>query len=67
MRHGFITPTAGCDIILMPENIEMAHQSLVTAVENGEIPKEQIEESVRKILTSKFNKGLLLNNIKFNH
>ena len=51
--------SAGCDIILMPENIEMAHQSLVTAVENGEIPKTQIEESVRKILTSKANKGLI--------
>lgn len=50
---------AGVDMILMTPKIEEAHDAIVQAVENGTIPKERIEESVRKILTVKCEKGML--------
>ena len=50
---------AGVDIILMPEDLEKAHSALKDAVESGEISKEQIEESVRKILSLKNEKGMI--------
>lgn len=50
---------AGVDMILMTPKIEEAHDAIVQAVEDGTIPKERIEESVRKILTVKCEKGML--------
>lgn len=50
---------AGADMILMPSDLEKTHAALVNAVENGSIPKERIEKSVRKILTLKMKKGML--------
>lgn len=44
---------AGADMILMPDDLQKAHDALVDAVESGEISKERIEESVRKILSLK--------------
>ena len=50
---------AGVDIILMPEDLQKAHDALVDAVDSGEISKEKIEESVKKILTLKKEKGMI--------
>lgn len=50
---------AGVDIILMPEDLEKAHSAIKDAVDSGEISKEQIEESVRKILSLKNEKGMI--------
>lgn len=44
---------AGCDVVLMPSDFRKAYASLVKAVKEGEIPKEQIKESVRRILLLK--------------
>lgn len=50
---------AGCDMLLMPQNLGEAHQSILSAVENGEIPKSDIESSVRRILKAKKATGLI--------
>lgn len=50
---------AGADMVLMPANLEEIHSAIVSAVENGEISRERIEKSVRKILKLKEEKGLL--------
>ncbi len=51
--------SAGVDMILMTPDLKGAHDALVKAVEDGTIPKERIEHSVRKILTLKNEKGML--------
>lgn len=50
---------AGADMLLMPQNLTEAHAAVVSAVQNGEISEERIDESVRKILKLKEEKGLL--------
>lgn len=50
---------AGVDMILMPADLETTHKALIDAVDNGEISKERIEQSVRKILTLKVKKQLI--------
>ena len=50
---------AGIDMILMPNNLEIASEALYNAVREGEIPESRIDESVMKILQCKLNKGLL--------
>lgn len=44
---------AGCDILLMPTDLEVTVTSLETAVQNGIISEERINESVRRILILK--------------
>ncbi|CAH1214570.1 Beta-hexosaminidase [Paenibacillus plantiphilus] len=44
---------AGVDIILMPKEIAGAHQAIVQAVNKGEITVEQIDASVKRILSLK--------------
>lgn len=50
---------AGADMILMTPDLETAHAAIVQAVESGKIPRERIEESVKKILMLKSQKGLI--------
>ena len=50
---------AGADMILMTPDVNQAHDALVNAVKSGEIPKERIEASVRKILLLKAKKDML--------
>lgn len=49
---------AGVDMILMPNGLREAVGGITEAVENGKISEERINESVRKILTVKKDKGL---------
>ena len=50
---------AGVDMILMPKDFMKAHAAILQAVEDGEIEQSRIEESVKKILTLKIEKGLV--------
>lgn len=45
---------AGVDILLMPKSSRSCLKSVKTALENGSITEEQINESVRKILKLKY-------------
>lgn len=49
---------AGCDMLLMPKDIEQAKNAVIEAVEAGNITNEMIDESVEKILRIKIEKGL---------
>lgn len=46
---------AGVDIILLPENYIEAYNGVLTAVQNGTITEERIDESVMRILHLKLN------------
>lgn len=50
---------AGSDIILMPEDLVEAYQSILEAVENGTIKEERIDQSVRRILEVKVKRGII--------
>ena len=50
---------AGCDIVLMPLDMEESFEAVLSAVENGEIAEEQINASVLRILQLKDKYGLL--------
>lgn len=50
---------AGMDIILLPSDLPGAVERLCTAVRNGEISEERIDESVLRILRQKSELGLL--------
>ncbi|MDE5582768.1 MAG: glycoside hydrolase family 3 protein [Ruminococcus sp.] len=49
---------AGIDIILMPDDLVSAVGAVCSAVENGDISEERIDESVTRILNRKFEIGL---------
>ncbi len=49
---------AGNDMVLLPANLEASYTALLAAVRSGEIPLEQIEASVLKILKLKASVGL---------
>lgn len=49
---------AGVDIVLMPADLEQAYTAILEAVKKEEIQKSQIEQSVRKILSLKYEKGM---------
>lgn len=46
---------AGNDMLLMPENFQEAYQGVLTAVENGTLSEERINQSVERILKVKFH------------
>lgn len=50
---------AGCDMILMPNGLAEAFDGVLAAVEAGEISPERLEESVYRILSYKYDMGLL--------
>lgn len=50
---------AGCDIVLMPADLDAAVTALLHAVNNGELTEARIDESVTRILTLKYRCGLL--------
>lgn len=49
---------AGADVLLMPESLEDAHGALLKAVQEGRITEERLEESVERILSVKYDRGL---------
>ena len=50
---------AGCDLLLMPAGLEEAFEAVVTALENGTLSQEQLDQSVERILEYKLEYGLL--------
>lgn len=48
---------AGADILLMPEDLPLAVSGLEQACENGQVPMERINASVRRILETKYRRG----------
>lgn len=50
---------AGADMILMTPDLDAVHDAIVKAVESGEIPRERIEASVRKIIKLKIDRNLM--------
>ena len=49
---------AGNDVLLGPSSVSMACKTLIRAVQEGEITKERLDESVMRILVAKFHAGL---------
>ena len=50
---------AGCDIILMPENLQEAFDGVVTAVEDGRLSEQWLDETVLRILEFKMAHEIL--------
>ncbi|SDI48607.1 glycoside hydrolase family 3 protein [Natribacillus halophilus] len=50
---------AGSDIVLMPVDVEEVAEWLITAVQEGEISEERIDDSVERILTLKLKRGIV--------
>lgn len=50
---------AGADMVLMPVSLPEAAEALTKAIETGELPRERVEESLGRILSLKYEKGLL--------
>ena len=48
---------AGADIILMPENLPLAFEAVLKAVEDGTLSEERINESVSRVLALKQSLG----------
>ncbi|MFE9748797.1 glycoside hydrolase family 3 protein [Saccharothrix saharensis] len=49
---------AGVDQLLMPPNIDLAHNAVLKAVRDGELTERRIDQSVRRILRMKAERGL---------
>ena len=54
---------AGADIILMPTDFEEAYKNILSAVDSGEIGMDRLDESVQRILTVKFMRGIIPENV----
>lgn len=50
---------AGADVLLMPKNLKSAFDMMVWAIEEGILPMERVDESVRRILSFKRERGLI--------
>lgn len=44
---------AGADMLLMPKDFKTAYEGVLLAVENGDIPEERLDESIRRIIRVK--------------
>lgn len=49
---------AGNDVLLQTAHLPTAYQAVLTAVEQGKIPRSEIDRKVRKVLQSKYWAGL---------
>ncbi|UOX93490.1 glycoside hydrolase family 3 protein [Amycolatopsis sp. FBCC-B4732] len=50
---------AGIDQLLMPVHLDLAINSVLTAVKTGDIPMQRIDQSVLRVLKLKFKRGIL--------
>lgn len=50
---------AGADMLLMPNDIWVAHDAIVDAIEEGFLTESRIDESVLRILTTKYQFGIM--------
>jgi len=49
---------AGNDMLIIPANLDASYRSMLQALHNGEISRERLDQSVRKILALKASLGL---------
>ncbi|HKB31060.1 MAG TPA: glycoside hydrolase family 3 N-terminal domain-containing protein [Streptosporangiaceae bacterium] len=49
---------AGCDELLMPQNLPAAYNAVLAAVRDGTLSVARLDQSVRRILTVKADRGL---------
>jgi beta-N-acetylhexosaminidase len=49
---------AGADVLLMPDDMDLAYEGVLEAVRSGEISRRRIDESVLRILQTKHDRGL---------
>mgnify|MGYP000015355773 FL=1 len=47
----------------MPTDFEEAYKNILSAVESGEIGMDRLDESVQRILTVKFMRGIIPENV----
>lgn len=52
--------TAGCDIVLMPENLEETFCAVLAALEDGTLTTDWLDATVRRILSFKQARGILV-------
>lgn len=45
---------AGCDMLLMPEDFQMAYEGVLTAVRNGNVSEERINDSLKRVYRIKY-------------
>jgi beta-N-acetylhexosaminidase len=50
---------AGCDELLMPQNLPAAYQAVLAAARDGQIPASRLDRSVTRVLTLKAARGML--------
>ena len=50
--------SAGCDIILMPQDLKQAAQGVLDALADGTLTVERVDESVLRILILKLRMGI---------
>lgn len=50
---------AGCDLVLMPADLQAAFDGVKAALESGELTQERVDESVLRVLTMKYDYGIL--------
>ena len=50
---------AGCDVLLMPENLTEAYEGVLAAVQDGTLTEEWLDETVYRILKFKQENGIL--------
>jgi beta-N-acetylhexosaminidase len=49
---------AGADVLLNPPDMDTAYDAVIEAVRSGELSEKRIDESVRRILETKWRRGL---------
>lgn len=49
---------AGADMLLMPESLSEGYNAILTAVQNGEISEERINESIHRIYRVKYKEAI---------
>lgn len=50
---------AGVDMILMPENLDEAYNSILDAVAEGTLSKERIQQAAKRVIKCKIKQGIL--------
>lgn len=58
-RAAVLALQAGADMLLMPNSVEKAYNGITAALETGELTWERIDESVLRILTAKYEYGIM--------
>jgi beta-N-acetylhexosaminidase len=57
-RVPVLTLLAGADVLLNPPDMDVAYDAVIEAVGSGELREERIDESVRRILRMKLDRGM---------